>query len=203
MDRFRQRLGSRRQVRLHFGPRRVSARRNRRRRYGHGRERPHRRVVTRRLDGRLRRQRHAHGRSGRRHDGRRSGRRRLGRHEQVRPGRRSAAQQRHRHGHQPHQLQACSRCPRSWNTRPPPGRPAASPSRATEQAPNALLAGNPGANVLDGGHGRDILEGGRGNDTYYVDNRRDLIIENAGGGGRTPSTARSAGSPTTGPSSNA
>ncbi len=42
-----------------------------------------------------------------------------------------------------------------------------------------------GANVLDGGHGRDILEGGRGNDTYYVDNRRDLIIENAGGGSDT------------------
>ncbi|MET0744655.1 MAG: calcium-binding protein [Microvirga sp.] len=48
-------------------------------------------------------------------------------------------------------------------------------------AANTLL-GNAGGNVLDGGHGRDILEGGRGNDTYYVDNRRDLIIENAGGG---------------------
>jgi len=41
------------------------------------------------------------------------------------------------------------------------------------------LIGNDGNNVLDGGAGVDTMSGGLGDDTYYVDNAKDIIIENA------------------------
>ncbi len=44
------------------------------------------------------------------------------------------------------------------------------------------LIGNDGDNVLDGGTGRDRLAGQDGDDTYYVDNRRDIVFETANGG---------------------
>ena len=53
------------------------------------------------------------------------------------------------------------------------------------------LNGNSGANVLkglggddklNGGGGADRMEGGRGDDVYFVDSRKDVLIENAGAG---------------------
>ena len=45
-----------------------------------------------------------------------------------------------------------------------------------------LLTGNSGNNILDGGLGLDSLVGGAGDDTYIVDQRYDLVVENAGEG---------------------
>ncbi len=45
-----------------------------------------------------------------------------------------------------------------------------------------ILIGNSADNVLDGGAGVDILIGGLGNDTYWVDNKGDIVIEFAGEG---------------------
>jgi len=47
------------------------------------------------------------------------------------------------------------------------------------------LVGNNGNNVLDGGVGADTMIGGAGDDTYMVDNSRDVLVENAGGGNDT------------------
>ena len=44
------------------------------------------------------------------------------------------------------------------------------------------IIGNDGANTLDGGAGRDHLAGQGGDDTYFVDNRHDIIFETADGG---------------------
>jgi Ca2+-binding RTX toxin-like protein len=41
-----------------------------------------------------------------------------------------------------------------------------------------VIMGNVGNNTLDGGIGWDTMSGGLGNDTYYVDNIRDVIVEN-------------------------
>ncbi len=49
---------------------------------------------------------------------------------------------------------------------------------ATGNAAANNLVGNDGANILDGLAGADRMEGGAGNDTYYVDDRSDVIIEN-------------------------
>jgi Ca2+-binding RTX toxin-like protein len=45
-----------------------------------------------------------------------------------------------------------------------------------------ILIGNAGANVLDGRGGADKMTGGLGNDRYIVDDRKDQVIEAAGGG---------------------
>ncbi|MGH7058740.1 MAG: calcium-binding protein, partial [Stellaceae bacterium] len=44
------------------------------------------------------------------------------------------------------------------------------------------ITGNSAANRLDGGTGADTMTGGDGNDTYVVDNRGDVVIEQAGQG---------------------
>lgn len=44
------------------------------------------------------------------------------------------------------------------------------------------IIGNDGANVLDGGTGRDRMAGQGGDDTYYVDNKHDIVYETADGG---------------------
>jgi Ca2+-binding RTX toxin-like protein len=44
------------------------------------------------------------------------------------------------------------------------------------------LFGNAGNNVLNGRQGADRMAGGAGNDTYYVDNRADVIVEKGHGG---------------------
>ncbi|MEK8032072.1 hypothetical protein AACH06_14695 [Ideonella sp. DXS29W] len=46
---------------------------------------------------------------------------------------------------------------------------------------NAIV-GNAGNNVLDGSTGADSMTGGAGDDTYVVENARDFISEQAGGG---------------------
>ncbi len=43
---------------------------------------------------------------------------------------------------------------------------------------NDVLRGGNGDDVLDGGTGHDAMSGGAGNDTYYVDDLRDMAIEN-------------------------
>jgi Ca2+-binding RTX toxin-like protein len=47
--------------------------------------------------------------------------------------------------------------------------------------PNTLI-GNAGINLLDGGAGADLMQGGDGDDAYFVDDSRDLIIENVNDG---------------------
>lgn len=44
------------------------------------------------------------------------------------------------------------------------------------------LSGDAGADVLNGGKGADILVGGDGDDSYYVDNRLDVVSEVGGSG---------------------
>ncbi|MFN4296011.1 MAG: hypothetical protein ACK4FB_04155, partial [Brevundimonas sp.] len=44
------------------------------------------------------------------------------------------------------------------------------------------IIGNNAANIIKGGGGADRMEGRGGDDTYYVDNRGDVVIEVAGGG---------------------
>ena len=48
-----------------------------------------------------------------------------------------------------------------------------------------ILNGGDGDDTLDGGAGADTLIGGLGNDTFYIDNKKDVIIENAGEGNDT------------------
>ncbi len=43
---------------------------------------------------------------------------------------------------------------------------------------NDTLIGGKGIDALDGGPGIDKLSGGKDNDIYYVDNQKDVIIEN-------------------------
>ncbi len=47
---------------------------------------------------------------------------------------------------------------------------------------NDILLGDDGDDTLDGGSGVDRMEGGLGNDVYYVDDRRDLVVELEGQG---------------------
>jgi Ca2+-binding RTX toxin-like protein len=52
----------------------------------------------------------------------------------------------------------------------------------TGSSGNNLITGGDGNDLLDGGAGVDTLRGGKGDDTYYVDNRQDFAVENAGEG---------------------
>ncbi|MBD2460094.1 hypothetical protein H6G89_03455 [Oscillatoria sp. FACHB-1407] len=47
---------------------------------------------------------------------------------------------------------------------------------------NDTLGGGDGNDLLNGGTGGDRLSGGRGNDVYFVDNRRDRIVESVNQG---------------------
>ena len=47
---------------------------------------------------------------------------------------------------------------------------------------NDYLIGTSGDDIIDGKASADIMEGGDGNDTYYVDDVKDVVIEQAGGG---------------------
>ena len=47
---------------------------------------------------------------------------------------------------------------------------------------NDHLIGTSGDDIIDGKAGADIMEGGDGNDTYYVDDVKDVVIEQDGGG---------------------
>ena len=47
---------------------------------------------------------------------------------------------------------------------------------------NDHLIGTSGDDIIDGKAGADIMEGGDGNDTYYVDDVKDVVIEQADGG---------------------
>ncbi len=49
-------------------------------------------------------------------------------------------------------------------------------------AGNDILIGGAGNDTLDGGTGVDRLYGGSGSDTYVVDNAKDRVFEDAGGG---------------------
>ncbi|PTQ90623.1 calcium-binding protein [Agitococcus lubricus] len=44
---------------------------------------------------------------------------------------------------------------------------------------NDILVGNQKSNILNGGKGKDTMVGGAGNDTYYIDNRDDIVDEQA------------------------
>jgi Ca2+-binding RTX toxin-like protein len=48
-----------------------------------------------------------------------------------------------------------------------------------------VIAGNAGGNLLDGGLGADTMRGGAGSDAYFVDNLRDVVIENVNEGNDT------------------
>ena len=54
----------------------------------------------------------------------------------------------------------------------------AGPDYIVGQGGNDTLLGLDGNDTLDGGAGADLMNGGRGSDVYYVDNARDLIVEN-------------------------
>nr|WP_246728444.1 calcium-binding protein [Microvirga terricola] len=54
--------------------------------------------------------------------------------------------------------------------------------KLTGNSLNNLIVGNDGMNTLDGKAGADTLEGGAGTDFYYVDDIRDVVIEEVGGG---------------------
>lgn len=47
---------------------------------------------------------------------------------------------------------------------------------------NNILKGGAGNDVINGGKGADTMIGGGGEDTYYVDDVRDIVIEQAGAG---------------------
>lgn len=47
---------------------------------------------------------------------------------------------------------------------------------------NDHLIGTSGDDIIDGKAGADIMEGGDGNDTYYIDDVKDVVIEQADGG---------------------
>lgn len=53
---------------------------------------------------------------------------------------------------------------------------------ATGNQLDNVMIGNSGNNNLNGLGGADMMSGGGGNDTYFVDNIRDVVAENAGGG---------------------
>lgn len=50
---------------------------------------------------------------------------------------------------------------------------------------NDIIIAKDGNDVLDGESGRDIMVGGKGNDTYYVDNKCDVVVEKADQGNDT------------------
>lgn len=52
----------------------------------------------------------------------------------------------------------------------------------TGNAQDNRIIGNSSDNILDGVTGADTMIGGAGNDTYYVDNVRDQVVEEADGG---------------------
>ena len=55
--------------------------------------------------------------------------------------------------------------------------------RLTGNELDQQIIGNAGNNVIDGGDGADEMQGLGGNDYYYVDDRGDIVIETANGGG--------------------
>ncbi len=59
----------------------------------------------------------------------------------------------------------------------------------TGNALKNVLAGNDQNNTLDGGLNADTMSGGKGNDVYYVDNKKDFLIEYAGEGRDTAYTS--------------
>lgn len=50
---------------------------------------------------------------------------------------------------------------------------------------NDELNGTVGNDVIDGKAGADMMRGGIGDDTYYVDNAKDVVVENSGEGNDT------------------
>ena len=58
----------------------------------------------------------------------------------------------------------------------------ATSSTLTGGKENDTLIGGPGDDQLDGGKGRDTMIGAQGDDTYYVDNSRDVVIEQPNAG---------------------
>jgi Ca2+-binding RTX toxin-like protein len=61
--------------------------------------------------------------------------------------------------------------------------------KATGNAKANHLTGNTADNIIDGGAGADQMWGGKGGDTYYMDNKDDVIGEFAGEGNDTVVTA--------------
>jgi Ca2+-binding RTX toxin-like protein len=45
-----------------------------------------------------------------------------------------------------------------------------------------IIVGNAAANVINGGAGADVMWGYGGNDVYYVDNEKDVVVEQPGNG---------------------
>lgn len=69
---------------------------------------------------------------------------------------------------------------------------------ATGNSADNILTGNSGMNILDGGDGNDTLDGkvgidtlkgGLGDDIYYIDNAKDIIVENLSSGNDTVYTS--------------